>query len=72
MESLDPHDVIGLGERGVEVAPVEDTRPDRVRARILVEDDLILERLFRVEGATSTSLLAFSPSGSLAAALAAM
>src|SRR5205814_7306302 len=42
MEALDPHHVIGLRECGVEVAPVEDPRPDRVRAGLLVEDDLVL------------------------------
>ena len=49
VEPLDLHDVVGLGERRVDVAPVEDARPDDVRARVVVEDRLVLQRLLRVD-----------------------
>ena len=49
MQPLDPDDVVGVRERGVEVAPVEDARPDDVRAGVLVQDDLVLQRLLAVE-----------------------
>ncbi len=45
VELVDLHDVIRLGERRVDVAPVEDARPDDVRAGVVVEDDLVLQRL---------------------------
>ena len=49
VELVDLHDVVGLGESGVDVAPVEDARPDDVRARVVVEDDLVLQGLARVD-----------------------
>ncbi len=49
VELVDLHDVVGLGERGVDVAPVEDARPDDVRAGVVVEDHLVLQRLRRVD-----------------------
>ena len=49
VEPVDLHDVIRLGERGVDVAPVEDTRPHDVRAGVVVEHDLVLQRLLRVD-----------------------
>src|SRR5919201_3702477 len=49
VEPLDPNDVVCLRERGIEVAPVEDARPDDVRARLLVENDLVLQRLLALE-----------------------
>ena len=48
VEPLDLHDVVRLGERRVDVAPLEDARPDDVRARVVVEDDLVLQRLLAV------------------------
>ncbi len=36
MQALDPHDVVGVRERGVEVAPVEHAGPDGVRPGFLV------------------------------------
>jgi hypothetical protein len=44
----DLHDVVGLGERGVHVAPVEDARPDDVRAGVVVQDDVVLQGVARV------------------------
>src|SRR2546430_3441948 len=38
VEPLDLDDVVGLRPRRLEVAPVEQARPDDVRARLLVED----------------------------------
>ena len=49
VEPVDLHDVVGLGERRVDVAPVEDARPDDVRARVVVQDDLVLQRLLGVD-----------------------
>ena len=49
VQPLDAHDMVGVGERSVEVAPVEHSRPDGVRAGIFVEDDLVLQRLLAVE-----------------------
>ena len=49
VQALDLHDVVGLGERGVDVAPVEDPRPDDVRARVVVEHGLVLQRLLGVD-----------------------
>jgi hypothetical protein len=45
VQPVDLHHVVGLGERLVDVSPVEDTRPDDVRAGLVVEDDLVLQRL---------------------------
>ncbi len=49
VELVDLHDVICLGERRVDVTPVEDARPDDVRAGLVVEDDLVLQRLRGVD-----------------------
>ena len=49
VQPVDLHDVVGLGERGVDVAPVEDARPDDVRARVVVQDHLVLQRLLGVD-----------------------
>ena len=49
VEPVDLHDVVRLGERGVDVAPLEDARPDDVRARLVVQHDLVLQRLLRVD-----------------------
>ena len=49
VELVDLHDVVGLGERRVDVTPVEDARPDDVRAGVVVEDDLVLQRLLGVD-----------------------
>jgi hypothetical protein len=48
MELLDRDEMVGLRLRGLPVAPVEDTRPDDVRRSVLVEHDLVLQRLLRV------------------------
>ena len=49
VELVDLHDVVGLGERGVDVPPVEDARPDDVRTGVVVEHDLVLQRLLRID-----------------------
>ncbi len=49
VEPLDLHDVVGLGERLVDVAPVEDAGPDDVRAGLVVEDHLVLGGLLGVD-----------------------
>jgi len=49
VQPLDPDDVIGVCECSIEVAPVENAGPDGVRPCVLVEDDLVLERLLAVE-----------------------
>ena len=49
MQPFDADDVVRIFKGGVEVAPVEDTRPDRVRARVVVQHNFVLERLLPVE-----------------------
>ena len=49
VQPLDPDDVVRLGQCRVEVAPVEHARPDRVGACVLVEYDVVLQRLLGVE-----------------------
>ena len=49
VQPLDLDHVVGLGERLVDVAPVEDPRPHGVRACVVVEDRLVLQRLLGVD-----------------------
>ncbi len=49
MQALDADHVIGVCERSVEVAPVEQAGPDGVRAGLLMQDDLVLQGLLAVE-----------------------
>ena len=49
MQPLDADDMVGVCEGSVEVAPVEHARPDGVRPGVLVQHDLVLERLLAVE-----------------------
>ena len=42
VQPLDLDDVVGLRDRALVVAPVEDALPDDVRARVVVEDRLVL------------------------------
>ena len=70
VELVDLHDVVGLGERGVDVAPVEDARPDDVRAGVVVEDHLVLQRLLRVDEDRELVVLDLDELGSIARELA--
>ena len=70
VELVDLHDVVGLGERGVDVAPVEDARPDDVRARVVVEDHLVLQRLLRVDEDRELVVLDLDQLGRIACKLA--
>ena len=50
VELGDLHDVVGLGERGVDVAPLPDARVGHVPAGLLVEHGrVVVERLPRVD-----------------------
>ena len=49
VELLDLDHMVGVRERLVDVAPVEDARPDDVRACVVVEHRLVLERLLGVD-----------------------
>ena len=70
VELVDLHDVIGLGECRVDVPPVEDTRPDDVRAGVVVEDDLVLQRLLGVDEHGKLVVLDLDQLGSVARELA--
>ena len=70
VQPLDPHDVVGVGESSVEVAPVEHARPDDVRAGIFVEDDLVLQRLLAVEHVRQRLVVDLDQLGSVARELA--
>ena len=70
VELVDLHDVIGLGERRVDVPPVEDTRPDDVRAGVVVEDDLVLQRFLGVDEHGQLVVLDLDQLGSVARELA--
>ena len=49
VELVDLHDLVGLGERGVEVAPLVDALPHEVAAGVLVQHRLrLVERVSRV------------------------
>ena len=49
VQAVDLHHVVGLGQRLVDVAPLEDAGPDDVGARVVVEDDLVLQRLLGLD-----------------------
>ena len=49
VQPLDLDHVVGLGERLVDVAPVEDPRPHGVGAGVVVKDRLVLQRLLGVD-----------------------
>ena len=50
VELVDLHDPVGLGERGVEVAPLVDALPHEVRAGVVVEHRRVgVLRLARVD-----------------------
>ena len=70
VELVDLHDVIGLGECRVDVPPVEDTRPDDVRAGVVVEDDLVLQRFLGVDEHGKLVVLDLDQLGSVARELA--
>ena len=70
VEPVDLHDVIRLGERGVDVAPVEDARPHDVRAGVVVEHDLVLQRLLGVDEHRERVVLDLDQLGGVARELA--
>jgi hypothetical protein len=70
MQALDLHDVVGLGDRALVVAPVEDARPDDVRAGVLVEDRLVAQRVLRGRQCGQRLVLDLHQLGSVACQLA--
>ena len=70
VEALDLHDVVGLGECRVHVTPVEHARPDDVRPRVVVEHDLVLQRLLGVGENRQRLVLDLDEVGSIARELA--
>ena len=70
VEPLDADHMVGVREGGVEVAPVEHARPDGVRARVLVQHDLVLERLLAVEDVRQRLVVDLDELGGVARQLA--
>ena len=70
MQPLYADDMVGVCERSVEVAPVEHARPDRVRPGVLVQHDLVLERLLAVENVRQRLVLDLDELGRIARQLA--
>ena len=71
MEPVDPDDVVGLLQRGLEVAPVELARPDEVRAGLVVEDaGVLVERMLRVDDDGERLVLDLDELGGVARELA--
>jgi hypothetical protein len=69
VELVDLHDLVGLGLRGLPVAPVEDAAPDDVRARFLVHHRLVLYCLARVDEHLERLVLDLHELGSVACEL---
>ena len=49
VQPLDLHDLVGLGDGALEVAPVEDALPHDVRAGVVMQDHLVSERGLTVD-----------------------
>jgi hypothetical protein len=70
VQALDADNVIGVCQRGVEIAPVEHAGPDGVRPGILVEHNLVSQRLLAVENVRERVVLDLDELGGIAGELA--
>ena len=69
VQPLDLDDVVGVRERLVDIAPVENSGPHDVRARVVVEDDIVLQGLLGVDEDGQRVVLDLDQIGSVASEL---
>ncbi len=70
VELVDRDDPVRLGLRALPVAPVEDAAPDRIRARVVVHDGVVLDGLARVDQHVERLVLDLDELGGVARQLA--